>query len=111
MIRSEFDLTETQCSYYNLEELNNHIDIQNKNLLIVHHNIRSFNRNFDELSVLLDQINHRVDIIVLSETWFVEGSCEEISGFVGHHVCRPEKINCEDRQKLKKANIQLICVL
>jgi len=33
-------------------------------------NIRSFLANIDELLILLNTINHKFDIVVLTETWF-----------------------------------------
>lgn len=46
--------------------------INNKNLNILHVNIRSINKNFDNLLILLEQIKEiNVDIILLTETWNV----------------------------------------
>lgn len=39
-------------------------------LFIIHQNIRSFNKNIDELEVFLQQLNSTPDIVILSETWF-----------------------------------------
>ena len=57
--------------YYNCDELNDAV-FHNNELLIFTHNIRSFNRNFDNFSLLLDNIKSNVDVIVLTETWFTE---------------------------------------
>lgn len=76
--------------YYDVNELNCVLRNQNK-FIVFHHNIRSFNRNFDCLAVLLNQIDVNIDIIVLTETWFTEGLCAEIDNYIGYHVCRPER--------------------
>lgn len=44
-------------------------------LNIIHLNIRSLNKNFDELLVYIESLENNVDIIVLSETWKLEGLC------------------------------------
>lgn len=45
----------------------------NKFLNIVHFNIRSLNKNFDELLVYIELFKNNLDIIVLSETWRIDG--------------------------------------
>lgn len=55
-------------------------DINNSNLNIFHCNIRSYNKNVNELIVFLDSIRQRLDIIVLTECWLIEG------GEVGTHL-------------------------
>lgn len=41
-------------------------------LTVIHFNIRSINKNFDELMIYLEEANKHMDIIILSETWKVE---------------------------------------
>ena len=36
-------------------------------------------------------MDHVIDLIVLTETWFAEGLSGEISGSTGHHVYRTER--------------------
>ena len=56
-------------SYVSIEEFN--ATSRKQGLFhIVHHNIRSFNKNFDELETFLGRINASIDVLVLSETWF-----------------------------------------
>lgn len=45
----------------------------NKFLNIAHFNIRSLNKNFDELLVYIELFKNNLDIIVLSETWRIDG--------------------------------------
>jgi len=63
----------------------------NGNISLIHLNIRSFHKNFDELSVLLSEIDHRPDVIVLTETWFSEDSVREIEYYKGYHVFRNDR--------------------
>lgn len=86
----EVILPEPPCSYYNAHELNDRLTDVN-GLLVFHHNVRSFNRNFDALSLLLGEISYSIDVIILSETWFVDMLCSEVDGYCGYHVCRTEK--------------------
>jgi len=58
---------------------------------VFHLNIRSFNRNSDELSIYLSQFPAKPSIIVLSETWFSDGSVSELDGYRGHHVYRRDR--------------------
>ena len=58
------------------------------NFLILHYNIRSSVSNYDEFSVLLDTLKIQPEILVLTETLFTNGSCSEIPGYNGHHICR-----------------------
>ena len=92
---TEFDPLnrELSCSYYNVSELGDRFgeDGNSHQLTIFHHNVRSFSQNYDKLSMLLSEINHDIDVIVLSETWHREGLCNEIDGYVGHHVYRSER--------------------
>ena len=76
------DLPEVNCSYYEIQEYRDTVNKLN-DLEVFHHNVRSFNRNFDQLSLLLDSVKQKVGVILLSETWFTEGLCTEIDGYVG----------------------------
>jgi len=48
-------------------------------------NIRSLKANIDELLLLLNSINHRFDVIVLSETWLNEDYDFTINDYVAIH--------------------------
>jgi len=62
--------------------------LKNRNLCVFHLNIRSFNKNGDELGLLLDQMNPQPDVLVLTETWFSADYVGEIEGYTGQHVYR-----------------------
>ena len=80
-----------QCAYYYIDDLDNSI-VGNNELLIVTHNITSFNRNYEGLSLALANIGSRIDVIILTETWFMDGLCGEIDGFTGFHAVRSDRI-------------------
>ena len=90
IVDEELALPEIPCAYYDISELNNNLDNDNK-LIIIHHNIRSFNKNYDNLSLMLSNCTFDIDIIILTETWFTENFCTEISGYTGFHIFRPVK--------------------
>ena len=86
----EVDFPVIPCTYYDPHELNDITRLDN-NLLVFHYNIRSYGKNEDNLLLLLRQIDHVIDVIVLTETWFAEGLSGEISGFTGHHMYWTER--------------------
>jgi len=82
----------SSCSYYTHDSFNADNDLVNSNsLLIFHHNIRSFSKNFDELAVFLDSVRHRFHIIVLTETWFTADNVAHIDYYTGHHTFRADR--------------------
>jgi len=67
-------------------------DLQDTSALSIFHlNIRSFNRNSDELSVYLGQLSVKPFIIVLTETWFGVDNVSELTGYRRHHVSRSNR--------------------
>lgn len=82
-------MTHFNSLYYSIDEFN---EMENTGLMVLHQNIRSFNANFDCLSVFLNSISRDVDIVVLTETWFSDIFCSDISGYNDYHVFRSEKI-------------------
>lgn len=48
------------------------IDSDNYKLNIVHFNIRSIKKNFEELLIYLESVITNIDVVVLSETWNIE---------------------------------------
>lgn len=68
---SDEDEFSLNCNYYNIKHL---FDLHNKqtvndSLSIFHTNIRSYNKNFDELNALLTMLPFSFDIVGLTETW------------------------------------------
>lgn len=56
--------TSTECNQILNDGLPNSLNIY-------HNNIRSIGRNFDELKIVLNQIDITFDCIILTETWSV----------------------------------------
>ena len=76
--------------YYSVDEFNRYISYQNP-FIIFNQNIRSFNQNYDSLSVFLTTIKKNIEIIILTETWFTKDSCCNIEGYTGYHCFRTER--------------------
>ena len=77
------------CQYYTTETVNQYFsETVNNNFIIFHANIRSFFCNYDEMSIVLNGLRRKPDVLVFSETWFSSETCEPISGYVGYHVVR-----------------------
>jgi len=75
--------------YYELDDLTELFQrLNTHNLSVLHLNIRSFHRNGDELGLLIDQMDTRPDILVLTETWFSHGYQGELRGYDSHHIYR-----------------------
>jgi len=62
-----------------------------QNFSILHINIRSFNRNSDELNVFIDRLGVKPDILVLTETWFSSNYTDDLCGYGAYHVYRENK--------------------
>lgn len=77
---------ENMCSYFSADEFNSLV--VSDRLYVIHQNIRSFQKNYDELSVFLNGLSVDIDIICLTETWFTELSVCNIEGYRGFHVYR-----------------------
>ena len=61
-------LADVECKYYSVDELNQSFDYNSHTFSILHFNIRSYLKNYDEFIALLSE-NKKYDIIVLTETW------------------------------------------
>ena len=76
--------------YYEVEELNSLLEGHDK-LIVFHQNIRSFNCNYDSLSCFLKKLKCSIDVIILTETWFSEGLCQNIEGYKAYHTYRSNR--------------------
>ena len=63
---------DVDCKTYTASSFNS--EIRPDCFTILHHNVRSFNKNFDLLGSFMDMLSVRIPIIVLSETWFSRDS-------------------------------------
>ena len=63
----------SSCKYYNIESLNKIIETkENPTLSIYSHNIRSLPKNSRALNSFLNIIDHKFNIVALTETWLKE---------------------------------------
>lgn len=76
--------TERDCKTF---FINNSLQI----FTLFHMNIRSLEKHFDELKILLSEINVDFDIIVLTETWQTDNDCFNIDGYT--QFKQPNKFN------------------
>ena len=82
-------LASNSCRSYELDELNNDDNLLNSKLNILHMNVRSCNRNLDELIAFIEMVKMKFSILVLSETWIKDvHSHINIPGFVAYHSTR-----------------------
>jgi len=58
---------------------------------LLHMNIRSFNRNSDELCLFIGQLDVKPDVLVLTETWFSHNYTDDLYGYSGYHVFRGDR--------------------
>ena len=95
--------THTNYEYMSDEYLNKNLQIEcnyvecksikhesNNGLSIFHLNARSFVHNFDEIIMLLDSIEIKFNIIVISETWLQEYNKDlyQIEKYNAYHIAR-----------------------
>jgi hypothetical protein len=76
---------------------NDYLDLQsnyNTNLKIVHLNIRSLNKNFDELACFLSQLDFICDIVILTETQLKDFIPFNLPQYTFHYI--PSNINNYD---------------
>ena len=87
-----FDISSNTCQFYDFNEFNNQF-CHESNLFIMNFNIRSFNSNYDDFSVFLNDLKFMPDIIILTETWFLDDTCVDIEGFHGYHSSRSSEFS------------------
>ena len=84
------ELVNLDCSqYYQLSDFNE-ARIGN-NLMKLHQNIRSFEKNYDSFSVFLQHFSRKIDVIVITESWFREDNCADIPGYNSFHTFRADR--------------------
>ena len=86
---SSFGIIDGSCVGFSPEQFNNKFSSSNNNrkLFVLNFNIRSFT-NYDELSVLLNELCRFPDVIILTETWNSDDKSAEIHGYKSFHCNR-----------------------
>ena len=82
--------------YFDLDQYNRSFPTDDEKILsIIHLNIRSLNKNGDEMVVMLESIKKKPDIIVISESFLDSNSTShmKINGYNDFHVARGGETN------------------
>ena len=80
--------------YYSIEEYNKYIKTVSQSYFnILHLNIRSLQKNFDNLTSLLECLANPTHIIALSETWLKDSTQHlyNLKGYEAYHTCRTNR--------------------
>ena len=77
--------------YFTTSTFNNGVRSQVVYSFILHENIRSFGKIFDEFHSFASELNRAADVIVLSEIWFSGNTCHDVQGYTGFHTYRADK--------------------
>ena len=84
-----FDTFEQCTYYYDCESLHGYLTTDQNSLNVIHMNIRSCNRNFDEFPIFINQTGVEFPVIVLTETWLTaESDWLNILGYRAFHSIR-----------------------
>ena len=80
-----------ECEYYSTDYLNNILRNRTNELLIIHFNIRSLEKNIDKMSQYLSELKRQPDVIALTETKLKDNMCGNIepAGYKFIHVNSP----------------------
>ena len=77
--------------YFTTSTFSNVVRSQVGIFFIMHENIPSFGKLFDEFRSFASELNRAADVIVLSETSFYVNTCYDIQVYTGFHTCRADK--------------------
>ena len=77
--------------YFTTSKFNNVVRSQVGKFFIMHENIRSFVKFFDEFHSFASELNRAADVIVLPETWFSANTCHGVQGYTGFHTYLADK--------------------
>ena len=85
------DMLFNKCEYHGTDSLNNILRNRTNELLIIHFNIRSLEKNIDKMSQYLSELKRQPDVIALTETKLKDNICGNIklAGYKFIHVNSP----------------------
>ena len=78
------------CKNYNIKDYNSIIYNLNTDISAIIFNIRSFNKNINNL-LILDNLYNKPDIIILTETWLINTDDSSIY-FNNYNICLNKRI-------------------
>lgn len=82
--------TDIECRVYDAADFRSSFCTADK-FLVFHQNVRSFNKNSDELILFLVNLKTDIDVLILTETWFNQFNYHDIPGFNSYHSFRTER--------------------
>ena len=68
------DLNDANINQYYDSKSFNDLNLNKNDFRLFHHNIRSLNKNLDQLSALLSTLNSKFDILCFTECWLHESN-------------------------------------
>lgn len=77
-----------QSNYYSITNFNDSFTRDDQCFKLCNFNIRSFNANSDEFLAFLECLTLKFNVIILTETRFLEGAGRGIDGYDGYHSGR-----------------------
>ena len=77
--------------YFTTSTFNIVVQSQVGNFFIMHENIPSFLKFFDQFHSFASELNRAADFIMLSETWFSANTGHDVQGYTGFHTYRADK--------------------
>ena len=88
----DFILHNCDCTKNDLSNISSNNALSSSNFNLFHLNIRSCNKNLDEVLIFLEQTKIDFPILMLSETWLnTNDSCINITNYSSFHSTRPNK--------------------
>lgn len=63
----------------------------NGDFFLLHQNIRSFNKNYDEFNAFCLQLEQTPDVLIFTETWGSDSCCNDLEGYRSYHVYRTDR--------------------
>ena len=84
---TDFSFRSDHCLNYDVDAFRAKFD-KIDGFFVMNYNLRSFNSNFNDFSVFLEEIDLLPDILILTETWFMNNNVENIAGYDGFHSTR-----------------------
>ena len=85
--------TVSSSAYYSLSEFNKSFADNNRDLKLMHLNIRSLYPKMEEVSCFLEAVGFEFDLICFSETWLNDMliGLVDLSGYIPYHVTRNDE--------------------
>jgi len=77
--------------YTSIDEFNSELYRNVNGLVVLHLNVRSFNKNSDCFCLFIGKLAVMPDVLVFTETWFSSDTVTELDGYNSYHVYRNER--------------------